>query len=83
MKVEGPLKSVHVKVKNIGEKIGISVDNDTVLKDIPKKGELKTTKEDSVNHGLGTQNVREVVEKHEGFYVNDIVDGRFVVDIII
>ena len=83
MKVTDPMKSIHVKVKNIGDKIGISVDNDTVLDEIPEDGNLRTSKDDSVNHGLGTQNVRDVVEKHDGFYVNDIVDGRFVVDIII
>ena len=83
LKVDNPLRSIRVKVKNIGDKIGISVDNDTILDEIPEDGKLKTSKEDSVNHGLGTQNVRDVVEKHDGFYVNDIVDGRFVVDIII
>lgn len=82
-KVEGAKKLISVKVKNIGDKLGISVVNDTVLKKLPDSGVLYTTKSDKVNHGLGTKNVKEVVSRYEGIYDNSIEDGRFVVDIII
>ena len=82
-KVEGAKKLISVKVKNIGDKLGISVVNDTILKKLPESGVLYTTKSDKVNHGLGTKNVKEVVNKYEGIYDNSIENGRFVVDIII
>ena len=82
-KVEGAKKLISVKVKNIGDKLGISVVNDTILKKLPESGVLYTTKSDKVNHGLGTKNVKEVVNIYEGIYDNSIENGRFVVDIII
>ena len=82
-KVEGTKKLISVKVKNIGDKLGISVVNDTILKKLPDSGVLYTTKSDKVNHGLGTKNVKEVVNRYEGIYDNSIENGRFVVDIII
>ena len=82
-KVEGTKKLISVKVKNIGDKLGISVVNDTILKKLPDSGVLYTTKSDKVNHGLGTKNVKEVVNRYEGIYDNSIEDGRFMVDIII
>lgn len=86
MKVEGAEKNVTVKVKNIGDKVGISVSNDTVIKELPETGVLYstyTTKEDNANHGFGTVNVKEVVSKYNGIYENELIDGRFVADIII
>ena len=86
MKVEGAERNVTVKVKNIGDKVGISVSNDTVIKELPETGVLYstyTTKEDSANHGFGTVNVKEVVSKYNGIYENELIDGRFVADIII
>ena len=56
---------------------------DTILKKLPDSGVLYTTKSDKVNHGLGTKNVKEVVNRYEGIYDNSIEDGRFMVDIII
>ena len=82
-KVEGTKKLISVKVKNIGDKLGISVVNDTILKKLPDSGVLYTTKSDKVNHGLGTKNVKEVVNRYEGIYDNAIENGNFVVDIII
>ena len=82
-KVDSDNRSIHVKVKNIGDKLGISIDNDTILNEIPEDGVLETTKDDKLNHGLGTRSVRDVVERYDGIYVNEIVDGRFVVDIIL
>ena len=57
--------------------------NNTVLKKLPDSGILITTKNDKVNHGLGTKNVKEVVNRYEGIYDNAIENGNFVVDIII
>ena len=82
-KVEGAERSISVKVKNIGDKLGISVKNDTVLTKLPESGVLITTKDDRVNHGLGTKNVKEVVNRYDGIYDNSIENGNFVVDIII
>ena len=82
-KVDGAKKRITVKVKNMGDKLGISIGNDTVLKEIPVDGILKTTKTDKINHGLGTRSVRDTVARYDGVYVNSIIDGRFVADAIL
>ena len=82
-KVDIPEKSIDVKVKSIGNKLGISVGNDTILEEIPENGILQTTKADKINHGLGTRSVREVVDKHDGVYVINIINRRFITEIII
>ncbi|MBO4864023.1 MAG: sensor histidine kinase [Eubacterium sp.] len=84
MAVEGAdKKTISVKVKNIGDKLGISIENETILEKIPETGILVTTKEDKVNHGFGTMNVKEVVSKYDGIYDNSIKGGKFIADIII
>lgn len=81
--VDSSKKRITVKVKCIGDKLGISIGNDTVLKEIPSDGILHTTKKDKINHGLGTRSVKEVVTRYDGVYANNIIDGRFVADVII
>jgi len=42
-----------------------------------------TTKENTVNHGLGSKNIRNVVEKYDGELVYSVDEHNFVIEIII
>lgn len=44
-----------------------------------KDGEFVSTKKDKDNHGLGLENVREVINKYKGEYKIDIQENEFVV----
>ncbi len=82
-KVDSKEKIICVKVKNIGDKLGIAIENNTILKEIPSTGILVTTKKDKMNHGLGTLSVRDTVARYEGVYVNNIENGRFIANVVI
>ena len=74
---------INVIIKNIGEKTGIIIENDTVLKTLPADYIISTTKEDKRNHGYGMRSIRTTVEKYNGIYNNLIEDGKFIVNIVI
>lgn len=49
-----------------------------------KGGELRTTKEDRLNHGIGLPSVRRVVEKYRGMvFIDDAVTGRFLIRVVL
>lgn len=49
-----------------------------------KDGELRTTKEDRLNHGIGLPSVRRVVEKYRGLvFIDDAVTGRFLIRVVL
>ena len=75
---------INVIIKNIGEKTGIIIENDTVLEMLPEDDcFIPTTKEDKQNHGLGMKRVKKTVEKYNGIYNNSIKGGKFVVNVVI
>ncbi|MCR5213516.1 MAG: GHKL domain-containing protein [Eubacterium sp.] len=82
-KIDAKDKVIYVKVKNIGDKLGIYIKNETILKEIPSTGILVTTKKDKINHGLGTVSVRDVVSRYDGVYVNRIENGHFIANVVI
>ncbi|MBR6401895.1 MAG: GHKL domain-containing protein [Eubacterium sp.] len=83
LKVEESARKIFVKVKMIGDKIGVQISNNTDLTSLPSDEERFTTKEDKENHGYGNLNVKDVVDKYDGIYVTEIDNGQYVVDIII
>lgn len=82
-KVTSDGRSINVKIKNIGERLGIVIENDTVLEALPKNCVIPTTKEDKQNHGFGMKSVKSVIEKYNGIYQNSVEDGKFVVNVVI
>ena len=42
-----------------------------------KDGNAKTTKKDSINHGIGLRNVKDIVKKYEGAYNTEINGGLY------
>lgn len=82
-KVASDSKNISIKTKNIGEKLGIVIENDTVLETLPADCIIPTTKEDKKNHGYGMKSIKNAVEKYNGIYNNSIKDGKFIVNIVI
>ncbi len=77
-------RQVEVKVNDYNGKLYITEENrivDNVLLD--DKGNPKTDKADKRNHGLGSKNVREVVEKYNGKLNYHIVKESFKIEIMI
>ena len=82
--LEEGLREVSVEVKNVGDKSGILISNNTLLDKIPTEKERRfTTKKDKNNHGFGIQNIKDVVQKHNGIYEARIADSRYIVTIVI
>ena len=77
-------REVSVEVKNVGDKAGILISNNTLLEKLPldKEGRF-TTKKDKENHGFGIQNIKDVVKKHDGIYEARVADSRYIVTIVI
>ena len=82
-KVEFGCRHIDVKIKNIGEKLGIIVENNTVLKMLSEDGVISTSKDDKQKHGLEMKSVKAVINKYNGVYSNSIKDGKYVVNIVI
>lgn len=61
-------------------KVGNTFEGDLNL---GKDGMPETTKKDKKNHGIGLQNVKQVVQKYEGKYSIDVKDGRYLVEIFL
>lgn len=82
--VEGIEKErcIITKVSNFQGKIVISVRNTCEKKESTRE-RPKTTKKDKEYHGLGLQNVEEIVKKQEGSIEYTIQDGWFQVDIVL
>ena len=82
--LEESKREVSVEVKNVGDKAGILISNNTLLEKLPldKEGRF-TTKKDKENHGFGIQNIKDVVKKHDGIYEARVADSRYIVTIVI
>ncbi|MBR4085206.1 MAG: sensor histidine kinase [Lachnospiraceae bacterium] len=44
---------------------------------------IKTSKEDALNHGIGLQNVKEIVSKYNGEYTIETKNREFVIKVIL
>lgn len=77
-------KYIKVKIYQYNEMIKIYEEN-TFCGDIKvdKGGNLITLKEDNVNHGFGSKNIRSVVEKYDGVIKLEYDENIFKLDIMI
>ena len=46
-----------------------------------KNNNVLTTKSDLLNHGFGLQNIKDVVNKHNGEFKISQIDGDFILEI--
>ncbi len=77
-------KYIKLRVKYDKKNLLIGVENSYGgnLKKI--KGELRTTKEDTVNHGIGLASVRRVARKYQGtVFIDDTVSECFLVRVVL
>lgn len=75
--------TVEVTVKSVSSALAITVENDMAKPIEEREGKLITQKADKKNHGYGTQNVRECVEKNDGEVEFKYTEKRFTVDLVL
>lgn len=78
---EGQERKIITKVGSYNGQVYITIRNTFVNEVIVKNQILITTKKDKENHGIGSQNVKEAVEKYDGIIVYECENGWFVVSI--
>lgn len=77
-------RNINVMVEYVDDEIHISEDNPINGKlETDEKGNLLSQKPDMENHGIGSRNIREIVEKYQGEIKYGIEGGRFYIIIII
>lgn len=82
-KISAGKKSIIIRANRIEDFIVIKVVN-TSLNDFRiEGGNLKTTKNDGKLHGLGLLNICDIVDKYNGRYTYQILDGQFVFNIML
>ena len=60
-------RDIKISVLMKDDILDISVKNKIYESVLEKHPDLSTTKQDAINHGLGISNVREIVDKHDGY----------------
>lgn len=70
-------KEIFIEVKKVRLYLLITVKNTIGESVLKNNSELKSTKEDKLNHGLGIKNVKKIVEKYNGFVTFDEKNDKF------
>ena len=78
-------KCISLKMKYDRSNLLIYIENSYKGKLIKTKGgNLKSTKTDSENHGIGLQSVRKTAKNHQGtVMIDDTIPGRFIVRVVL
>ena len=77
-------KCIKLRVKYDKKNLLIAVENSYGGKLKKIKGELKTTKEDTANHGIGLASVRRAARKYQGtVFIDDTVPECFLVRVVL
>ena len=74
---------VDVTVKSVSGALAITVENNIARPIEEKDGRLITQKADKENHGYGTRNVRERVEKNDGTVTFEYTEKNFTVEVVL
>lgn len=82
-RIESKEKKISLKIAQNRERLVLVIENPVEWEvDVEHLGEY-TTKEKDGKHGYGLQNVKEIVEKHNGEIHFEVAEGRFVAEVII
>ena len=76
-------KKISVKILRQGNYVSICVENTVAAPVLAENPGLETTKEDRSLHGLGTKNIRKIVEKYGGMMEYREEGKLFICDILI
>lgn len=71
-------KEIYLEVKKARSYLLLTVKNTISKPVLNNNPELKSTKEDKINHGFGIKNVKKIVEKYNGFVTYDEKDDKFI-----
>lgn len=80
--IEAAEKKIVITIKYVHRMLFIRTQNDYQIKPIMKDGRLVTTKKDTARHGLGTQNIEQIVRKYGGTIEYEIQENEFYVNIM-
>lgn len=75
--------TVDVTVETVAGTLAITMENTMAGAIDEKAGRLMTQKADKRNHGIGTRNVRDCVEKNEGEIRFEYTENRFTVKVVL
>ena len=76
-------KKISVRILRQGNYVSICVENTVAAPVLAENPGLETTKEDRSLHGLGTKNIRKIVEKYGGMIEYREEGKLFMCDILI
>lgn len=76
-------KLIDIKIEFSKGVLYICVKNAYLKIDIDEKGEFKTTKQDSQNHGLGLSSVSRTAEKYNGTMITELEENMFTTKVLL
>ncbi len=76
-------KEIHIKIENIGERLYLWEQNECQSKIQFDKERNPISTKQGANHGLGSKNIRSVVEKYQGELNYQVTDRNFSIEIIL
>ena len=76
-------KFIEIKIEFSKGVLYICVKNSYLKIDIDEKGEFKTTKQDSQNHGLGLNSIKRTAEKYNGTMITELEENKFTVKVLL
>lgn len=82
LKKEEKKRKLFIKIKYADSNLMLEMKNTCSVNDVCLKN-IKTTKRDKENHGLGIKNVKEVVKKYDGNLDLQLNDGEFIANALV
>lgn len=76
-------KLIDIKIEFSKGVLYLCVKNTYLKIELDEKGELKTTKQDFQNHGLGLNSVRRTAEKYNGTMITELEENMFTIKVLL
>lgn len=80
---EAASEKIELTIKHVHRMLLVRVRNDCRREPVIRNGRLLSTKKEKGNHGLGMQNIEQVVHKYHGSMEYKMEDGYFCVEIMV